>query len=134
VVTHVLHKTKEKNSMGKDLTKVGKIIFMCSGYTCQKRGGDGGILALRKRIEAEALQEQVHTIKTLCTGQCESGPIMFVYPDGVWYQQIDRVRAEKIISCHIMQGELLEGLLYTHGTPEMQPVSIAAENVKDVSQ
>lgn len=121
---------RTKNSMGKDLTKVRKIIFMCSGYTCQKRGGDGSILALRKRIEQECLQEQVHTIKTLCTGQCESGPIMFVYPDGVWYQQIDERRAESIISCHIMQGEPLDGLLYTHGDDQTQPVTIAAEDFK----
>lgn len=116
--------------MGKDLTKVGKIIFMCSGYTCQKRGGDASILALRKRIEQECLQEQVHTIKTLCTGQCESGPIMFVYPDGVWYQQIDESRAESIISRHIMQGELLDGLLYTHGEAVMQSETIAVEDSK----
>ena len=103
---------------------------MCSGYTCQKRGGDQPILTLRKCIDDHALQEQVHTIKTLCTGQCESGPVMFVYPDGVWYREIDESRAESIISTHIMRGQFLDNILFMEGDAERQPLGIEAEDTK----
>ena len=114
--------------MGKDLSKVGKIVFMCSGYTCQKRGADGNILVLRKCIEDQALKEQVHTIKTLCTGQCESGPIMFLYPDGVWYREIDESRAERIITSHILQGQLLDNILYKDEEAEQESLEIGARD------
>lgn len=104
---------------------------MCSGYTCAKRGGEAHIQTLRKCIEDNALKEQVHTIKTLCTGQCESGPVMFVYPDGVWYKDVNESRAESIISSHIMKGQLLENILYKAGDAEMQPLEVSAENIKN---
>ena len=116
--------------MDKDLTKVGKIVFMCSGSSCKKRGADHNILVLRKSIEDNALKEQVHTIKTLCTGQCESGPVMLVYPDGVWYKDINESRAESIITRHIMKGQHLDNILYIEGDADMQPVVKPSELTK----
>lgn len=102
-------------AVGKDLTKVDKIIFMCSGFTCNKKGGEENIVALRACIKENALEAQVHTIKTLCTGQCESGPIMFVYPDGVWYKEMTESRAEEVITVHVMHDRLLDNVLYQEG-------------------
>ena len=117
--------------MGKDLTKVGKIVFMCSGYTCTKRGGEAHIQTLRNSIEAHALKEQVHTIKTLCTGQCENGPVMFLYPDGVWYKDVNKSRAESIISSHIIKGQLPDNILYKAGDAEMHLMEVPAAKTKN---
>ncbi len=92
--------------MGKDLTKVNKIIFMCSGATCHKKGSEQTIVALRACIKDKGLTEQVHTIKTLCTGQCESGPMMLVYPDGIWYKEMTVGHAENLVTQHLLQGRL----------------------------
>lgn len=117
--------------MGKDLTKVNKTIFMCSGFTCTKKGGEENILALRSYIKEKALHEQVHTIKTLCTGQCENGPVMLVYPDGVWYKDMNESRAENIISSHILKGQLLDNILYKEGDVAMQPLEIPTTKIKE---
>ncbi len=111
-------------AVGKDLTRVDKIIFMCSGFTCNKKGGEENIVALRASIKANALEAQVHTIKTLCTGQCESGPTMLVHPDGVWYKEMNVSLAESIITSHVMQGQLLDNVLYKEGDAAMQPVEV----------
>lgn len=118
-------------AVGKDLTKVEKIVFMCSGSACTKRGGGESILALRGCVKAHGLKEQVHTIKAVCTDQCESGPIMFVYPDGVWYKDVDVSRAERIISSHILEGQLLDNILYKEGDADMQHAYIPANNKKE---
>jgi (2Fe-2S) ferredoxin len=107
--------------MGKDLTKVKKIVFMCSGATCHKKGAEQNIIALRTSIKDNALTEQVHTIKTLCSGQCESGPMMLVYPDGVWYKEMDVSRAENLVTCHLLQDQLLQNILYQAGDAGMHP-------------
>ena len=117
-------------AVGKDLTKVDKIIFMCSGFTCNKKGGEENIVALRACVKDNALEAQVHTIKTLCTGQCESGPIMFVYPDGVWYKEMNVNRVEEIITGHVMQGQLLCNILYKEGDAAMQPLEVLSSKAK----
>jgi (2Fe-2S) ferredoxin len=117
--------------VGKDLTKVNKIVFMCSGFTCTKKGGEQNILALRNYIKVKALDEQVHTIKTLCTGQCENGPVMLVYPDGVWYKDVNVSRAENIISRHILKGQLLDNILYKEGDAAMQSLEIPTNKIKE---
>lgn len=108
--------------MGKDLTKVRRVVFMCSGDVCRKKGGDENIVALRACIKANDLTEQVHTIKTLCTGQCENGPTMLVHPDGVWYKEMNVSRAEALVTRHMMEDQLLPNILYQAGDTHMQPV------------
>jgi (2Fe-2S) ferredoxin len=107
--------------MAKDLTKVSRIVFMCSGATCSKKGAEQNIVALRACIKDNALTEQVHTIKTLCTGQCETGPMMLVYPDGVWYKEMDVSRAENLVACHLLQDQLLANILYQEGDASRHP-------------
>ncbi|MFT2011106.1 (2Fe-2S) ferredoxin domain-containing protein [Pontibacter sp. 13R65] len=113
-------------AVGKDLTKVNKIIFMCSGFTCNKKGGEENIVALRASIKENALEAEVHTIKTLCTGQCESGPTMLVHPDGVWYREMTVSRAERIVTSHVMQGQLLENILFNEGDDGMDPAEVTS--------
>ena len=103
---------------------------MCSGFTCNKKEGEQNIAALRTCIKEHALEAQVHTIKTLCTGQCESGPVMFIYPDGVWYKEIDVRRAEGIITSHILHNQLLDNILYKEGDTAMQPLEVMADKTE----
>jgi (2Fe-2S) ferredoxin len=103
---------------------------MCSGFTCNKKGSEENIAALRACIKDNSLEAQVHTIKTLCTGQCESGPMMLVYPEGVWYKEIDVRRAEGVITSHVMQNQLLDNILYKEGDAEMRPLEGLPDRTK----
>lgn len=117
--------------MGKDLTKVENIVFMCSGTTCTKKGSGESILALRGCIKEQGLKEQVHTIKVVCTDQCDHGPIMLVYPDGIWYKDVDVGRAERILSSHILKGQLLDNILYQEGNANEHSSNIPSIHLKD---
>lgn len=117
--------------MGKDLTKVEKIIFMCSGTACAKKGSGESILALRGCIKEQGLKEQVHTIKVVCTDQCENGPIMLVHPDGIWYKEVDKSRAEDIVSSHILKGQPLDNILYKEERTYKVSEKISANPIKD---
>ncbi|MEM7534222.1 MAG: cob(I)yrinic acid a,c-diamide adenosyltransferase [Chloroflexota bacterium] len=40
-----------------------------------------------------------------CMGVCQKGPIVTVYPDGVWYHSVDETVAERIFHEHVLGGQ-----------------------------
>ncbi len=63
--------------------------------------------------------------KSLCLDRCEHGPVMVVYPDGVWYriEEIER-DVEEIVTRHIVGGVPVERLLLP---PRDEDPYVAAE-------
>jgi (2Fe-2S) ferredoxin len=54
-----------------------------------------------------------------CLGVCQKGPIVAVYPDGIWYHSVDSAALKRIYREHIIGGapvdELVFHRLYPHG-------------------
>ena len=48
--------------------------------------------------------------KAGCLGRCERGPVAVVYPEGVWYNYIDREDIDEIINSHLREGKIVERL------------------------
>lgn len=46
-----------------------------------------------------------------CMDRCEHGPVIAVYPAGVWYTYVDREDIDEIISEHLQNGRVVERLL-----------------------
>lgn len=46
-----------------------------------------------------------------CLGRCLSGPVMVVYPQGVWYTYVDRDDVDEIIESHLVNDQLVERLM-----------------------
>jgi (2Fe-2S) ferredoxin len=45
-----------------------------------------------------------------CLDRCELGPVMVVYPEGVWYTYVDRADIDEVIERHLRGGEIVERL------------------------
>ncbi len=45
-----------------------------------------------------------------CLGRCELGPVLVVYPEGVWYTYVDEEDIDDILTEHIQQGRPVERL------------------------
>jgi (2Fe-2S) ferredoxin len=45
-----------------------------------------------------------------CLDRCEEGPVMVIYPEGVWYTYVDRDDIDEIISEHLVNGRIVERL------------------------
>lgn len=45
-----------------------------------------------------------------CLDRCEEGPIIVVYPEGVWYTYVDRDDVDEIIDEHLVNGRVVERL------------------------
>lgn len=56
------------------------------------------------------LAPSVRINKSLCLDQCEHGPNVVVYPDGVWYGHVQPEDAEAIVNEHLVAGRPVERL------------------------
>lgn len=46
-----------------------------------------------------------------CLDRCELGPVMVIYPQGVWYHYKTQADMDEILARHIVAGEIVERLL-----------------------
>lgn len=45
-----------------------------------------------------------------CLDRCAEGPVIVVYPEGVWYTYADKKDIDEIIEHHLLQGRVVERL------------------------
>ena len=99
--------------MAKDLSIVQRTAFICNGDSCLKRGSAETTTQVRAAIVAAGAKPQLHTVRTQCTDQCPHGPVVFVHPEGTWYQQLTADKAAALVARHLLAGEpLAESILY----------------------
>jgi len=45
-----------------------------------------------------------------CLDRCSEGPVIVVYPEGVWYTYVDEQDVDEIIQEHLVNGRVVERL------------------------
>ncbi|MCQ8895394.1 (2Fe-2S) ferredoxin domain-containing protein [Limnobacter humi] len=48
--------------------------------------------------------------KAGCLDRCEEGPVLVVYPEGVWYTYVDQTDIDEIIDSHLVGGQVVDRL------------------------
>jgi (2Fe-2S) ferredoxin len=86
------------------LRKISHHVLICRHKTCLKQGGKRSAKALKRALKERSLREQVMVTKVKCLDQCGRGPVMAVYPEGVWYGGVDEECARQIVTEHLEQG------------------------------
>lgn len=46
-----------------------------------------------------------------CMDRCYEGPVLVIYPDGVWYHYETREDIDEIIEQHLLQGNIVDRLV-----------------------
>ena len=62
-----------------------------------------------------------------CLGVCQKGPILTVYPDGIWYHSVDDDRLERIFREHLLEGNPVEEYIFHRLFPPDAGPSYAPE-------
>lgn len=66
----------------------------------------------KERIKALRLQGKgkVRINSAGCLGRCDQGPVMVVYPEGVWYTYANQNDIDEIIDSHLVNGQIVSRL------------------------
>lgn len=89
-----------------------KEILVCADTGCISSKSGEFVEALKEELAKHELTEKINIVKTGCFGLCAQGPIVIIYPEAVFYHQVQPKHAKKIVSDHLVKGKLVEKLLY----------------------
>ena len=67
---------------------------------------------LDREIRAHGLGADVQLTSCGCMGLCEEGPILVVYPEGVWYRRVQAPDIPEIVARHLGRGEPVDRLVW----------------------
>jgi sirohydrochlorin cobaltochelatase len=85
-------------------------VAVCTNQTCAADGAPAVLERLRQAVrDSEACDARV--TRSSCLGRCGEGPIVAVYPDGVWYGGVDSDDAGGIVSSHLDRGRVVSELV-----------------------
>jgi (2Fe-2S) ferredoxin len=59
--------------------------------------------------------------ETPCLGVCSGGPIVVVYPEGVWYAGVTPALLERIVVEHFVNGRIVEDAVFHRLSPSDDP-------------
>jgi len=91
-------------------------ISICCGTGCRAYGAEDVAKALKNQIRRQGLSKQVQLKVTGCHGFCEHGPLLVVYPGRIFYQRVTPNDAAEIISETVLNGNIVDRLLYVDPT------------------
>jgi (2Fe-2S) ferredoxin len=86
--------------------------------SCKERGGE----PLRNYMKARAKELGLGNLRINqagCLDRCELGPVMVIYPEGIWYRAETTADIDEILETHLRRGERVTRLLLR---PEDGPV------------
>lgn len=78
--------------------------------SCAEAGSRPLLERLTARIDG-LKRPDIAVTATGCLGFCRAGPVMVVYPQGVWYVPRTVEDVDAIVDRHVLKGELVEDLI-----------------------
>ena len=65
---------------------------------------------MKKKISELGLK-RIRVNQSGCLDKCELGPIMVIYPQGVWYSFKSIQDVDEIINTHLLKGKIVKRLI-----------------------
>jgi len=91
-----------------------RLITVCGGTGCHASGCHAVVDAFKKVLQERASDNGVGLRVTGCHGFCERGPLVVIHPKKVFYQKVKPEDVSTIFQETVLNGKILEHLLYEH--------------------
>lgn len=94
-------------------------IFFCTNERsngkrcCQDIGAEKMCQYAKQRIKALGLSGKggIRVSRSGCLGRCAEGPVVVIYPEGIWYTYSSKEDIDEIIFEQVRNGRQIERLL-----------------------
>jgi (2Fe-2S) ferredoxin len=91
-------------------------VIVCTGDFCSPdRRGRQLYSLLAELLQREDMlfgPERVKRGETPCLGVCSNGPIVVVYPEGIWYSEVTPALMERIVVEHLKHRKPIEEAVF----------------------
>jgi (2Fe-2S) ferredoxin len=93
-----------------EITRATRHLFLCAGPDCCDPV-EGDALWNVLKAETRKLSVPVLRTKAACLRVCKAGPWLVVYPDGIWYGNLDANKLRRVLKEHIEEGRPVRELI-----------------------
>ena len=107
--------------------KIKHHVLVCTGGGCIASGALDVKAALEQEIKRLGLASQVKVFATGCLGPCAVGPVVVVYPEGTFYENLTPKRAVRIAREHLKKGKIVEEFVH-----KKEPFQTPVPAMKDI--
>jgi len=87
-------------------------IMLCFGTGCVASGSGEVKKALEEELANRGLEKEIEVVITGCNGFCALGPVLVVYPEGIFYVQIKPEDVPYLVEEHFLKGRPVEKFMY----------------------
>ena len=87
----------------------GRHVAVCTNQSCAAAGAPAVLERLRQ-AERDA-DADARVTRTSCLGACGEGPMVAVYPDGVWYGGVAPEDADRVVDEHLAADDVVAELV-----------------------
>lgn len=86
-------------------------LLICCGSGCVSAGA----MKIKERFHTvlteKGLENEVNIIETGCMGPCDYGPVMVIYPEGIFYKTVTPEDVDEIVEEHFIKGRPVSRLM-----------------------
>ena len=91
-------------------------ILVCTGQYCAPKGAGKQIYQQLPHLLSKCGllfgPDRVKRGETPCLGVCQNGPIVAIYPDGLWYHGVTPQVLERIVYEHLLRNHPVDDYLF----------------------
>ncbi|NUB91232.1 NAD(P)H-dependent oxidoreductase subunit E [Haloterrigena sp. SYSU A121-1] len=87
-----------------------KHVAVCMNQTCAEMGSPSVLERLRQEVR-DSDHCDARITRSSCLGRCGDGPMVAVYPDGIWYGDVASEDAERIVGDHLDRDRIVSDLV-----------------------
>jgi len=87
-------------------------VLTCAGSGCTASGSVPVSTALDAEVRKRGLEGEVRVVQTGCRGFCSMGPVMMIFPEGIFYCQVTAEHVPAIVEETLIKGRPVHELLY----------------------
>jgi NADP-reducing hydrogenase subunit HndC len=86
-------------------------LLICCGSGCISAGS----LKIKEKfielLKENNISDEVNIIETGCMGPCDFGPVMMIYPEGIFYKKVTVEDVQEIVVEHFLKGRPVKRLM-----------------------